>query len=519
MIESVIYESMLKARRSAMHREVAHALEARWKGAEADHAETLAYHFSLAGEGTKALTYLVLAGERAAARYANEQAIDYFEQALRQLSEHVEASVETRWRLFTGLGDACRAAGRYRRSREALRQGLSLLESREVPPTGRASLYRRLAETCYKRGRLEAAEEPLNAALALLDTPEDDEARTEAARLHTVRAWVYFRQGQLEEAEQACTTAQSYAQETDAWIELAAAENLLGGICHRQGDWASALHHTMRAMTLREQMGYTWGAASSMGNLGVLAVSAGHWDRARSFFEHSLASRQEMGDVEGVVLTHNNMGTLARQRGNLDQARSHYTESLALARQFEMGFQVGNSAVGLARVLLMNGESEDIQELVTTAFSQAEATGAQDLLAEAHQVRAMLLADGSAWDQAKAEAERSAAVAADSSNPGLETAAWRVACQVELGRHDLEAAQEALRRAREALTDTADDLSIGRVAALAGRIALERGQVAEGHAELGEAKATFMRLGATRDLDEVRRTLGRRAESEVVLTS
>jgi predicted ATPase len=517
MIESVIYNSMLKAKRTAMHREVAHALEARWEGVESEHAETLAYHFAQGNEGAKALSYLILAGEGAAAQSANEQAVHYFEQAVRRLSEQPDTSIELRWRAFTGLGDAYRAVGRYQHSREALEDGLLLLPTGEISDLDTASLHRRLGETGRKQGTLDVAEDHFRTALALLGEPADDATQIEAARTLTGMAWVNFLRGQFQEARRACEAAQAYAEQTDAVIELAAAENILGGIHYRQGEWTPALHHTMRAMTLREQMGYTWGAASSMGNLGVLAVSAGHWDRARSFFERSLALRQEMGDVEGVVLLRNNLGTLARLQGKLEEAESHYRESLALAKPFEIGFHIGNSAVGLARVLLLKRECEAAQEALATALSQAELTGAQDLLAEAHQVRARLLLNKSLWDEAKAEAERSAAMAAESGNPGLETAAWRVAGQVELERKDLEAAEAMLTRARQALTNVTDQLENGRVAALAGRIALAQGQITTAQAQLGEAKAIFMRLGATRDLEEVRQTAERRAETGVIL--
>jgi predicted ATPase/class 3 adenylate cyclase/uncharacterized protein HemY len=518
MIGSVVYSSMLKAKRVAMHREVAHALETRWEGVEADHAETLAYHFAQGEEGAKALNYLILAGERAAARSANEQAVRYFEQASQRLSEQPDPSIELRWRTLTGLGDAYRAVGRYQLSREALKDGLSLLRAGELSDMDTASLHRRLGETGRKQGTLDIAEDHFQTAMALLGEPADHATRMEAARILTGAAWVDFLRGQFQEARRACEAAQDHAEQTDAVIELAAAENILGGIYYRQGEWTPALHHTMRAMTLREQMGYTWGAASSMGNLGVLAVAAGHWDRARSFFERSLALRQEMGDVEGVVILRNNLGTLARLQGKLEEAESHYRESLALAKPFEIGFHIGNSAVGLARVLLLKGECEAAEEALATALSQAEATGAQDLLAEAHQVRARLLLSRSLWDEAKTEAERSAAMAAESGNPGLETAAWRVAARVELERNDLESAEDMLIMARQALTNVTDQLENGRVAALAGRIALAQGEIATAQAQLGEAKAIFMRLGATRDLEEVRWMAERRAETKVALS-
>ena len=65
-------------------------------------------------------------------------------------------------------------------------------------------------------------------------------------------------------------------------MDLAAIENLLGGIHNSQSEWADASRHTRRAMVLREQMGYTWGVASTLGNLGVLAVLEGDWHKAKS---------------------------------------------------------------------------------------------------------------------------------------------------------------------------------------------------------------------------------------------
>ena len=95
----------------------------------------------------------------------------------------------------------------------------------------------------------------------------------------------------------------------------------MGGIFYHQSDWIPALHHTTRAMVLREQMGYTWGVASTLGNLGILAVSAGQWSKAWSFFERCLALQQEMGNIEGLAIAHNNLGLLSEGPGKTRSCR------------------------------------------------------------------------------------------------------------------------------------------------------------------------------------------------------
>ncbi|MBA3531984.1 MAG: AAA family ATPase, partial [Ardenticatenales bacterium] len=150
LIESVVYGSMLKAQRKVLHLRVAFALEARWAGFEADHAEELAYHFSQADESAKALSYLILAGERAIARSANEEALSYFQRAADLLASVTETPSILRWRLTVGLGDAYQFLGRYAEATTALLGGLTLAEAGQLADEHRAGLYRRLGRTAQK---------------------------------------------------------------------------------------------------------------------------------------------------------------------------------------------------------------------------------------------------------------------------------------------------------------------------------------------------------------------------------
>jgi tetratricopeptide (TPR) repeat protein len=260
-------------------------------------------------------------------------------------------------------------------------------------------------------------------------------------------------------------------------------------------------------MILREQAGYTWGVAGSLSNLGILAVSAGHWDKAWSFFERSLALRQEMGDVEGVAIVRNNLGTLARDRGNLEQAEYHFRQSLAIAKPFEISFHIANSAIGLAQVLLLQGKVAVAEETITDSLAQAEAIGAEDLLAEIHYVQAKILVAKSVWDEAKAEAEGAVLLAVETGNRCLEASSWRVASEIELTRGDPQAALAELAKSRRALADVTDHLEAGRIAAQAGRIGLHEGQLDQAVANLESAQEIFVQLGANLDLRQVEEAL------------
>jgi predicted ATPase/class 3 adenylate cyclase/Tfp pilus assembly protein PilF len=503
LIETVAYSTMLRMRRREIHIKLAQVLEQRWLGTEAEHAEELAYHYTKADEDMKALAYLVLAGERSALRFANEGAKTYFEQANQLIRSTPDAPDNLSWRIAIGLGDVYRALGQYAESRAMLESGLALTETDQFTEQQKAGLYRRLGETTQKQGELEAAHEYFAHALTILGELTDPQAQSEVALILNDLAWIHYVRGHFDQAREACEASLTYARSVDALNELAAAENLLGGIYYRQSEWTAALHHTTRAMILREQMGYTWGVASTLSNLGILAVAAGHWTKARSFFERSLALRREMGDVEGVAIVHNNLGTLARDQGELDLAETHFRQSVAIATPFNIAFHSANAHIGLAQTLLLRGEHTAAQESLDTSLEQAEALGAKDMLAEIHWVQAEILAAQSRWHEAKSVATQAAELATATGNRSLELAAWRLLSEIELQNGKLRAARAALDQAQQFMAEANDDLEAGRMAAQAGRLHLYSGQLAQARHELRVAQQVFMRLGASLDLKNV----------------
>ncbi|MEE8391358.1 MAG: tetratricopeptide repeat protein [Anaerolineae bacterium] len=514
LIETMTYNTMLKARRKALHLKLAQALEVRWAGTETDHAEELAYHFTQTDQSAKALKYLVMAGERAAAQDANEEAISYFERASQRLSAEPKTPDHVRWSISAGLGDTYRAVGKFADSTAVLKDGLALVAAKGLSDDLQAGLYRRLGDTARRQGEMDAARKHYDRALAILGQPTGRQAQAEVARNLTGVAWTRFLQGHFDQARQACEASLEVAHSAGALAELATAENLLGGIHYRQSEWIPALHHTTRAMVLREQMGYTWGVASTLGNLGILALSAGHWNKARSFFERSLTLQQETGDVEGVAIAHNNVGDLARKQGKLDLAEDQFRESLKVATPFEMGWHIANSSVGLAQVLLLKGEIEAAQEAISTSLAQAGKIGAQDLLAEIYQTQAKIMLAKSEWGEAKTMVKRATSLAAERGNRRLEASGWRVASEIELGQGDPDTAREVLAKAQQALADVTDELESARIAAQAGRISINEGQYAQAETDLRIAKETFMRLGASLDLKRVEDALTRTSRNQ-----
>jgi tetratricopeptide (TPR) repeat protein len=388
-----------------------------------------------------------------------------------------------------------------------LKAGLGLTVAAGMSDDYSGGLYRRLGDTARKQGEMGVAREQYDLALATLDEPATPEAQTEVARSLTGVAWTFFLQGRSDEAREACETSLEMARSAGALADLATAENLMGGIYYRQSEWIPALHHTTRAMVLREQMGYTWGVASTLGNLGILAVFAGHWNKAWSFFERCLALQQEMGDIEGLAVAHNNLGSLAKDQGKIDVAEHHFRESLRIATPFDLVYHIANSGLGLAQVLLLNGQIALAREAIAASLVRAKEIGAEDLIAEIQKIQAEILLARSKLDEAWTTAQLATGMAARMGNRSLEAAGWRVASEIEIRRGDPRAAHEALAKAHRALANRTDELESARVAAQAGRLYIYEGQLAKAEEQLRNARETFMRLGASLELERVEEAL------------
>lgn len=501
-VEKVVYNAMLKSRRRELHHQIAQALEYYWAGVQAEHAEELAHHFTQAEEAPKALTYLVWAGERALARYVNEAAIRYFEQALAMLTQFDQAPGHLQWDIAAGLGDAYCAVGRYEEAVKALQNGLTLSGALGFSLRDIAALQRRLGDTDRKQGEFEAAHEHYVVGQEKLKDADDAPALVEMARVQIGLAWVYFLQGRFDLALQVCLDSLAYARRIDALSELAAAENLLGGIYYRLGDLDLASEYTMQAMLSRERMGYTWGMASTLSNLGVLAVSGGQWNKAKSFFERSLALRQDMGDMEGVALTCNNLGLLTCDQGDLDVAESYFKQSLEIAEPFHINFHIVNSTVGLAQVYLLKMDFPAARKTVQSCLAQAEMINSYHVMAEVYRIQAELLLADKQCQQARETIKRALILTAEIGDRLLEVRAWRVASQIELQCGDLSAAKAALESAYSIVETAHDELAAGRLAVQDGKIMAYAGDRERAREEFLRARQIFVQLGAALDLQK-----------------
>jgi ABC-type oligopeptide transport system substrate-binding subunit/class 3 adenylate cyclase len=124
LLRDVTYETVLLNLRRVYHGQVARWLEVAAGKRIGEYLGLIAGHYELAGEGEKAVEYLLRAGDQARLAYACHEATGYYHRALRLLEEQGE--LDQKARTWMKLGLTYELAFDFQGARQAYEQGFAL---------------------------------------------------------------------------------------------------------------------------------------------------------------------------------------------------------------------------------------------------------------------------------------------------------------------------------------------------------------------------------------------------------
>jgi tetratricopeptide (TPR) repeat protein/transcriptional regulator with XRE-family HTH domain len=165
-VREVVYRDIGGARRRLLHRSVADALERRADDASHERDARLAEHYERAHDWSKALKYLVLAGERSQALFAMRDALHWLDRAVALAESHPEAAdEEARLALYERRGAARAQAGQTEGAVADMRRVIDAARSAGDREKARDLLIR-LGMAYRRADAYDDATACLNAALA-----------------------------------------------------------------------------------------------------------------------------------------------------------------------------------------------------------------------------------------------------------------------------------------------------------------------------------------------------------------
>ncbi|HMK08142.1 MAG TPA: hypothetical protein VK449_03830, partial [Anaerolineales bacterium] len=144
LLQDAAYASLLRAERRSLHRLVGETLEQveAPASAVADRAPRLAEHFRQAGDLGRSLGYFLQAGEAAARRYANAEAIAHFRQA-RSLLDRRQTDPAQWQQVLLGLGQAFELSGQHADALAAYQDLEDFAGAQEAPAVEQAAALAR----------------------------------------------------------------------------------------------------------------------------------------------------------------------------------------------------------------------------------------------------------------------------------------------------------------------------------------------------------------------------------------
>jgi tetratricopeptide (TPR) repeat protein len=304
------------------------------------------------------LNYLRRAGEAAAARYANEAALDYLGRALEGVLQEDTAEryalLLTRERVYRFQGDAVAQA-----------HDLAALEQLAVTldDVRRAEVAARQADYAERTGDYAGASAAAARAVALAQAAG---APTLVVEAYFQWAWALLGQGDY-------AAAYGYYEQNVGLSRMSGdlpgeghTLGCLGDIARALGDYRTAQAYCEQALDICRTTNQRQYEGWMLGTLGQIAEHQDDSGAAETFSRQALDIEQAIGDhhMEAYALTA--LGHARLDLGYTDAAREAYAAALAIRRELGQPNRATEPLAGLARVTLAQGD-------ITEALAHVEA--------------------------------------------------------------------------------------------------------------------------------------------------
>lgn len=332
LMQQVAYESIALGTRERLHARYAAFLEARHDGQLAPWVPQLAHHYARAALPHKAALYLRQAGEQAAARYANDEALDFFERALQALPAD---EPRARFDLLLQREAVLVLQGRHDARRATLADADRLAEQLDDAGDGHAQVAVRRARLEIDAGDFVGARVWARVAIAELegDTAGARAARLVDALLQDARA-LYFA-GKAPAARAPLERALALARTLDDRRGEANVLSLLGLLHWQGGAYDDAEARLGEAERLIAEHGDARRRLDILNNLGVVERARARHAQALARFEAALAIARRIGDRSGEAMLLNNMGDVCLELGDCFQAAGHADQAMRLCERLD----------------------------------------------------------------------------------------------------------------------------------------------------------------------------------------
>ena len=289
LTQETAYGSLLERHRRAYHGAVGHALEELHQNRTDEVAELLALHFGRSNEADKSIDYAILAAEKSQRRWANNEALTYFNDALHRLDllPDTEANRLRRIDAVIKQVEAKFALGRQAEHLAALENIRSIVEAAADP-------RRRATWHCWTGYLLGLTGGPAGPAI-------------EHCR------------------EAAAIAAAAGCDDLEGFIYSCAVQAYVFG-----GELRAAIEAGGRAVAILEAQGNLWWASRTLLNTAQAFIYLGEWEAGLAYCRRLLAHAATLDDRRLKVVGLYRLGSVHIFQGDIERGLRCCEEALAL---------------------------------------------------------------------------------------------------------------------------------------------------------------------------------------------
>lgn len=422
LFQEVTYNSLLKSKRRELHRKVGEHIENIYKDRLDELTDLLAHQYANSDNLEKAVEWLVKAGKKTQDRYANDEAIKYFQQLISIINEErLEGKENDLCLAYEALGDIYSLKGEYdpalksyeemcnnawanniikARSKRKIAyinyqlhsqydKALQSLEKAENLIAGssveemveKVEIYI-LRGTIYRiKGDMERAakqgEMALNIADELMHLKQIDEKIVTKLRAVAMNkfGYVYHDQGNYNRSIEMYQKAYEMAEAIGDKREIAVSCNNLGIVYKDKNEYDKAIELFQRCLKITKKIG-DWGLEGAVYiNLGTVYTDTGEDEKAVELYQRYLDISEAIGDIHGIGLAVNNLGIVYKDRGEFDKATDFYKRFLKISEEIGSKPGIATASSNLGNVYCDIGEYEKALELHETHLRISKETG------------------------------------------------------------------------------------------------------------------------------------------------
>ncbi len=378
IVREAAYDGLPFRRRADLHARLAKVLDARAGDSDAGLAVRAMHHFH-AGHDDEALQLSWRAADRAAAAFANVEAVALYERALASARRLPGTPPVERADLFERLGDVQLRLGEFAASDVAYTAGRRLLAA---DPVRVARIGLKMARSASQRGDFEASRRRLRRTHRLVDFVDGPAADAIRLECTTREGFTLFRQGRLATARVRFLEVVARGEAAGQPDVLADALGMLDVIDMNAGIGIDG-SRSRRALRLYLRLAGLAGQARMLNQLGYCAYFGGRWDDAITSYRQAQRLYERLGDLSNAAINDANVAEILVDQGRLEEAEVALTKAVRVWRAARADNEVAFGFALLGRVHARQGRFEVAEEMLSDARRRFQEQGARGEVVDA----------------------------------------------------------------------------------------------------------------------------------------